>query len=67
MTIETNDFFTLYYLMRGFHFLHVVFGIVLLVIGAVKTETDTIETVCTFWHMVDLIWVLLFPLVYLVR
>lgn len=65
--IETNDFFTLYYLMTGFHFLHVVFGVVLLAIGVVKTETETVETVCTFWHMVDLIWVLLFPLVYLVR
>lgn len=65
--IETNDFFTLFYLMTGFHFLHVIFGVVLLGIAAFKPKVDSVVTVCAFWHMVDLVWVLLFPLVYLVR
>lgn len=65
--IESNSFFTLFYLMTGFHFLHVIFGIILLGIGIRSAKTETIETVCAFWHMVDLIWVLLFPLVYLMR
>ncbi|MDV7339156.1 cytochrome c oxidase subunit 3 family protein [Terasakiella sp. A23] len=67
INIETNDFFTLFYLMTGFHFLHVIFGLVLLGIAVAKPKPQTLETVCAFWHMVDLIWVLLFPLVYLVH
>lgn len=65
--IETDTFFTLFFLMTGFHFLHVVFGMVLLGIGMWKCRHDTVETVCAFWHMVDLIWVLLYPLIYLAR
>jgi len=65
--IETDTFFTLFFLMTGFHFLHVVFGMILLGIGIWKPRHDTVETVCAFWHMVDLIWVLLYPLVYLAR
>jgi len=65
--IETDTFFTLFFLMTGFHFLHVIFGMILLGIGIWKCRRDVLETVCAFWHMVDLIWVLLYPLVYLAR
>ena len=65
--IETDTFFTLFFLMTGFHFLHVIFGMILLGIGIWRCNHTTIETVCAFWHMVDLIWVLLYPLVYLAR
>lgn len=65
--IETDTFFTLFFLMTGFHFLHVIFGMILLGIGIWKPRRDILETVCAFWHMVDLIWVLLYPLVYLAR
>lgn len=65
--IETDTFFTLFFLMTGFHFLHVIFGMILLGIGMWKCRRDVLETVCAFWHMVDLIWVLLYPLVYLAR
>ncbi|PLW77496.1 cytochrome c oxidase subunit 3 family protein [Cohaesibacter celericrescens] len=65
--VETNSFFTLFFLMTGFHFMHVLFGMVLLGIGIWRPRHATIETVCAFWHMVDLIWVLLYPLVYLAR
>ena len=63
----TNNFYTLYYLLTGFHALHVVLGIVILAIVAWKHSLDNLETGAAFWHMVDLIWVILFPVVYLMR
>lgn len=62
---ETNTFFTFYYLLTGFHAAHVVAGIVILLLVAWKDEPRNIETGAAFWHMVDLVWVLLFPVVYL--
>ena len=64
---STNAFFTLYYLTTGFHALHVVAGIAILAIVAWKQSIEAVEIGTTFWHMVDLVWVLLFPIVYLMR
>ena len=65
--IETNTFFTLFYLLTGFHAMHVVAGIIVLGIVAWKNTVDNLETGAAFWHMIDLVWLLLFPLVYLLR
>jgi nitric oxide reductase NorE protein len=65
--IETNNFYTLYYLTTGFHAMHVVFGIAILLIVGWKHSDDNLETGTAFWHMVDLVWVILFPLIYLMR
>ena len=65
--METNTFFTLYYLLTGFHFLHVIFGLIVLAIVAVWDSMENLETGAAFWHMVDLVWVLIFPVIYLVR
>ncbi len=62
-----HTWFTLYYLMTGFHALHVVMGLVILAIVARDATRENVETGAAFWHMVDLIWVLLYPIVYLVR
>lgn len=67
VSVETNTFFMFYYLTTGFHALHVVFGIVLLAIVAVRPTLESVITVTAFWHMVDLIWVVLFAVIYLVR
>jgi nitric oxide reductase NorE protein len=67
ITLETNDFFTLFYLMTGFHALHVVLGLVLLAVAGWKCSIENVETGTAFWHMVDLIWVLLYPILYLIR
>ena len=67
LTPSTSAFFTLYYLTTGFHALHVVAGIAILAIVAWKASLETIEIGASFWHMVDLVWVLLFPIVYLMR
>ena len=65
--LETNTFYTLYFLLTGFHAFHVVFGIIILIIVGWKNSTENLEIGATFWHMVDLIWIILFPLIYLVR
>jgi len=65
--LESDTFFTLFYLMTGFHALHVALGLVLLGIVGRFCSAANVETATAFWHMVDLIWVLLYPLVYLIR
>ncbi|RAU20026.1 copper oxidase [Paramagnetospirillum kuznetsovii] len=65
--IETNGFWTLFYLMTGFHAAHVMMGIIVLGIVGWKNSVENLETGAAFWHMVDLIWLILFPLVYLLR
>lgn len=66
-TLETNTFFQLYYLMTGFHAMHVAAGILILGIVTWWDSLENLETGAAFWHMVDLIWVLLYPIVYLLR
>lgn len=66
-TIDSGGFFTLYYLITGFHALHVVLGLMILGVVAARPSVLNVETGAAFWHMVDLIWVLVFPVVYLVR
>lgn len=64
---ETNTFFAFYYLLTGFHFAHVIFGLALLGLVMWRTSLANVETVTAFWHMVDLIWIVLYPLLYLLR
>ncbi|MCU0955357.1 MAG: cytochrome c oxidase subunit 3 [Hyphomicrobium sp.] len=65
--IETSAFFTFYYLTTGFHALHVAAGIIILgLVGWADSERN-METGVSFWHMVDLVWVLLFPIIYVLR
>ena len=63
---ETHAFFTFYYLLTGFHAAHVAAGIVLLALVAWRARTRETEAAVAFWHMVDLVWVLLYPVIYLV-
>jgi nitric oxide reductase NorE protein len=65
--IETSPFFTFYFLITGFHALHVVAGVVLLGLVAWADSVRNMEAAVAFWHMVDLIWVVLFPIIYVLR
>ncbi len=67
ITWDTHPFFTFYYLLTGFHAAHVIFGILILLLVAWRDEPGNIEVGAAFWHMVDLVWVLLFPVLYLLR
>jgi len=71
--IGHNTFFTYYWLLTLFHVIHVIVGLVILVsvyFGLKKekitTEIEDIEASAAFWHMCDLIWLLLFPILYLI-
>jgi nitric oxide reductase NorE protein len=66
-SLETPGFFMLYFLITGFHALHVVAGLLILAIVAVWPSTENLETGAAFWHMVDLVWVIVFPCLYLLR
>jgi nitric oxide reductase NorE protein len=65
--LETSPFFTLYFLLTGFHLLHVCLGIVILAVVCRHAEAMGVETGAAFWHMVDLVWIVMFPIIYLVR
>ncbi|MGE6663160.1 cytochrome c oxidase subunit 3 [Pseudomonas sp. NPDC077408] len=72
--MEHNTFFTLYWILTGFHFLHVLLGMVILGWMAMRcqrlyTAGDCagLESGVLYWHMVDMVWVLLFPLVYVIN
>lgn len=63
--IETHTFYTFNFLLTGFHAAHVLAGMVLLTLVGWLATPKAVETGAAFWHMVDLVWVLLFPVVYL--
>jgi len=67
ISIETGGFFTFYYLLTGFHAAHVLAGMVVFTLLIWKPERHLVEAGAAFWHMVDLVWILLFPIIYLVR
>jgi cytochrome c oxidase subunit 3 len=64
-----NMWASTYFLLTGFHALHVVVGLIAFVILMTKTlnraSAGTIENVGLYWHFVDLVWIFLFPLLYL--
>lgn len=64
---ETHPFFTFYWLLTGFHAAHVVAGLVIMGLVAIRARADQVEDGMLFWHMVDLVWVILFPVIYLLR
>ncbi len=73
MDIGFNTFFTFYWLLTLFHVIHVIVGLVILgsVYFGIKKEKSTtkiedVEASAAFWHMCDLIWLLLFPIIYLI-
>ncbi|MCA1525295.1 MULTISPECIES: cytochrome c oxidase subunit 3 family protein [Bradyrhizobium] len=65
--LETNPFFTLYFLLTGFHLLHVGLGIIILAVVCRRAGISGVETGTAFWHMVDLVWIVMFPILYLVK
>jgi nitric oxide reductase NorE protein len=73
LTFPHNDFFMFYYMLTGVHVFHVALGLVFL--GVVFFElrnpklrrVSMVESGATYWHMVDLLWVVIFALVYVMR
>jgi len=74
LDIETNSFFTLYFMITFFHLMHVLLGMVILTYIAIRASkneynVDNIsgfEAGASYWHMVDMLWIILFPLIYVI-
>ena len=72
-TNATNDFFMIYYMMTGIHAFHLTLG--LLILGIAVNELRVphrrrmwmVEAAATYWHMVDLLWIVIFALLYVMR
>lgn len=74
ITVLTNDFFMFYFMYTGIHLLHVFIGLGVLFflfsLACKETATEHIgsfESGAAFWHLVDLLWIILFALLYLVK
>ncbi|HUL99346.1 MAG TPA: cytochrome c oxidase subunit 3 [Mycobacterium sp.] len=72
-TMPSNEFFLFYYMLTGVHLFHV--GLGLLILGVVVRElrnprrrrASMAESGATYWHMVDLLWIVIFALLYVMR
>ncbi|WP_372964479.1 cytochrome c oxidase subunit 3 [Marinobacter sp.] len=70
--LGTDTFFMFYFFLTFFHFMHVVLGQVVLAVLAVKVkkgeytgkDMNGMESGASYWHMVDLVWLVLFPMLY---
>lgn len=75
ITPSTNEFYMYYFVLTGLHLAHVVIGLaVLLALWRLarkrepsRTQIAFFEGGGCFWHMVDLLWIVIFPLLFLVR
>jgi len=75
INLSTNTFFMFYILLTVFHFMHVVLGLVILFNVRQKAKSGGytledykgMETGAIYWHLVDLLWIVLFPLIYIIR
>ena len=75
INLSTNTFYMFYLSLTLFHFLHVILGMIILFAIAIKAQRGCysaknhtgVETGASYWHMVDLVWIILFPLVYIIR
>jgi nitric oxide reductase NorE protein len=80
ITLSTSTFYFFYFFLTGFHYLHVILGVGFLSWMAAKTYRQSllkhdpeiatknlanVESCAAFWHMLDLVWIVLFPLLYL--
>jgi cytochrome c oxidase subunit 3/cytochrome o ubiquinol oxidase subunit 3 len=74
LSLTTNLFGTTFYVLTGFHGTHVAIGILMLLsvfsmsFGGRITQRDalTVELVGLYWHFVDIVWIVIFTVVYLV-
>ncbi len=72
-TFTSSDFMQYYFFLTGIHAIHLLIGFV--VVGVIvyqlsdarRRSQQTIETCSTYWHTVDLFWVVIFAMLYIVR
>ncbi len=70
-TITANTFWSFYYTAAGIHALHVIAGAIIMVWVAGQArrneELQRVELIGIYWHFVDVIWIFLFPLLYIAK
>ena len=74
LTIHTNLFGSSFFVLTGFHGAHVTLGVLMLLSlwglsmkGRLPTEkSETVELVGLYWHFVDVVWIVIFTVVYLI-
>ncbi len=75
INLSTNTFFMFYIMLIVFHFLHVLLGMIILFNiqqkakagGYSKSDYKGFQSGAVYWHLVDLLWIVLFPLIYIMR
>jgi nitric oxide reductase NorE protein len=71
----TNDFWMYFYVLTGLHLFHLLLGLGVLAFCLAQSRKPALDPTrfafveggACFWHMVDLLWIVLFPLLYLVK
>jgi len=70
-TITANMFWSFYYTAAGLHGLHVIAGGIIMLIVAQTAkrneELHRVELIGIYWHFVDIVWIFLFPLLYIAK
>jgi heme/copper-type cytochrome/quinol oxidase subunit 3 len=70
-TITTNAFWSFYYTAAGLHALHVIGGCTIMAIISFDVkknrELQRVELIGNYWHFVDIVWIFLFPLLYIAK
>jgi len=71
MTIQSGGFWSYYYTAAGIHATHVLAGMIIMVViamSALKNQgLHRVELVGIYWHFVDIVWIFLFPLLYIAK
>jgi heme/copper-type cytochrome/quinol oxidase subunit 3 len=71
ITITTNQFWSYYYVATGLHGLHVIAGMVAMIIVSKQAKAgqnlNRVELCGLYWHFVDIVWIFLFPLLYIAK
>lgn len=70
-TITANTFWSFYYTAAGLHALHVIAGAFIMGVVAIDAyrgrELHRVELIGIYWHFVDVVWIFLFPLLYIAK
>lgn len=72
---RTNTFFAIYYYLTFNHLLHVLIGMCTILFVTIRLHYDGysaddyegLESAACYWHMIDLVWIIIFPLLYVLR
>ena len=69
--ISSNAFWAFYYMAAGLHGAHVIAGMIVMGVvahdAARQRELQRVELVGLYWHFVDIVWIFLFPLLYIAK